>query len=150
MPRNEKTLHAFDRYQEFLFDGRCWRVEAPDDISMDGVLEINAEEDYVNRHTDDLANEMKNGLVIEKVVPTPNSIIQGETFIKPKIQEKYMVDFPGGTWKVKGDVPVTICPRGDRAIVLTWNKSTHGEFTLIWTSQEGVEHEKEIVVESLF
>nr|DAN98361.1 MAG TPA: hypothetical protein [Caudoviricetes sp.] len=26
MPRNEKTIHAFDRYSEFLFAGRCWKV----------------------------------------------------------------------------------------------------------------------------
>ena len=48
MPRNDKTIHAFDRYSEFLFAGRCWKVQAPDDISMRNVLEVNAEEDYIN------------------------------------------------------------------------------------------------------
>ena len=56
MPRNDKTIHAFDRYSEFLFAGRCWKVQAPDDISMRNVLEVNAEEDYINRDTDDIEN----------------------------------------------------------------------------------------------
>jgi uncharacterized protein YdeI (YjbR/CyaY-like superfamily) len=91
MPQNEKTLHAFDRYKEFIFAGRCWRVEAPDDISMKNIIEVNAEEDYINLYTDDMANEVKDGLIIEPIDPTPDSEIKGETFIKPKIEETYSV-----------------------------------------------------------
>lgn len=149
MPLNEKTLHAFDRYSEFLFAGRCWRVEAPDSISMKNILEINAEEDYINRDTDDQENEIKDGLVIEPVDPTPTSGINGETFIKPKITETYSVDIQNGKWKTLEDVPVKICPAGNKSVRVTWEKMTSGQFTLQW-SKDGETREKTIVVESLY
>ena len=150
MPRNNKTIHAFDRYNEFLFAGRCWKVQTPDDISMKNVLEINAEEDYINRDTDDIKNEMKDGLIIESEDPTPESGIIGETFIKPMIQETYSVEEANGAWSIlENNIPVTICPSGDKSVQITWNKTTHGQFTLIW-EKDDIILEKVIVVESLF
>ncbi len=151
MPLNEKTLHAFDRYSEFLFAGRCWKVQAPDSISMKGIIEINAEEDYINRDTDDIASEMKNGLVFQPEDPTPNSGISGETFIKPKMQEEYSVDETGGSWSVvEKDYPVKLCSSiGSNKVTITWNKVTSGQFTLRWTKGYTT-LEKVIVVESLY
>lgn len=154
LPRNEVTIKAFDRYKEFMLDGRCWQVKAIDPISMtvdrQGVLEVNAQEDYINQVTDDEVNEIKDGLVIEKEEPTPNSEIIGETFIKPAIPEIYSVDMDGGTWCVKeNNVPVILEPIDSKSVELTWKKMTSGQFTLVWSN--GLEtYEKVIVVESLF
>jgi hypothetical protein len=68
---------------------------------MKNIIEVNAEEYYVDRDTDDMDNEMKNGLVIEPVVDT--SQITGETFIKPQIAESYSVEEAGGIWSIKED-----------------------------------------------
>lgn len=150
MPQNEKTLHAFDRYSEFLFAGRCWKVQAPDSISMKNVIEVNAEEDYINRDTDDIENSMKDGLVIEPVDPTPQSGIAGETFILPKVSELYSVEEDGGTWSVLEDnVPVSLCKQNGVSVQATWNKTTHGQFTLLW-KKDDITLEKVIVVESMF
>ena len=151
IPQNEKTLHAFDRYQEFIFAGRAWRVEAPDSISMKNIIEVNAGEDYINLDTDDMQNEMKNGLVIELVEPeVSEDDIQGETFIKPLIAETYSVNEEGGTWSVlEQGAPVRICADSDNSIQLTWLKSTQGQFTLLWTKDDK-SLERTIVVESLY
>lgn len=149
LPKNSKTVEAFDRYKEFLLDGRCWRVEAIDGISMEGILEVNAEEYYINREHDDLENEIVDGLLVEKIDPTPGSEIQGETFIKPRIPQTYTIDKEGGTWSVSKQYPVTILSFDDKSVELIWNKSTHGEFSLTWTNNDLVV-EKQIVVESLF
>lgn len=149
MPRNEKTLYAFDRYSRFLFADKAWRVEAPDSISMKNVLEINAEEYYINRETDDVENEIAGGLVIEPIEPASQSEIQGETFIKPKILETYTVEEEGGKWCIIEDVPVTLCPTGKSSVTVTWNKVTSGQFTLQWTKDDK-SLEKTIVVESLY
>lgn len=148
MPRNQKTLHAFDRYKEFLFGGRCWRVEAPDSISMQNILEINAEEDYINKNTDDIQESMKNGLVIKPIEQTPNSGIEGESFIKPKIPEIYSVEQVGGKWKILENVPVHICQSG-KNVKIVWEKTTSGQFTLQWSKGNDI-REKVIVVESLY
>ena len=154
LPRNEVTIKAFDRYKEFILDGRCWKVKAVDPISMaidrQGVLEINAQEDYINEVTDDEVNEIKDGLVFEPEEPTPNSEIVGETFIKPAIPEIYSVDIDGGTWCVReNNVPVLLEPIDSKSVQVTWKKMTSGQFTLVWNGGSET-YEKVIVVESLF
>lgn len=154
MPRNEVTIKAFDRYKEFILDGRCWKVKAVDPISMtidrQGVLEVNAQEDYINEVTDDETNEIKDGLIVEPDEPTPNSEINGETFIKPAIPEIYSVDIDGGTWCIReNNVPVDIEPIDNKSVQITWKKMTSGQFTLVWNSGSDI-YEKVIVVESLF
>lgn len=154
MPRNEVTIKAFDRYKEFILDGRCWKVKAVDPISMaidrQGVLEVNAQEDYINEVTDDETNEIKDGLIVEPDEPTPNSEINGETFIKPAIPEIYSVDIDGGTWCIReNNVPVDIEPIDNKSVQITWKKMTSGQFTLVWNSGSDT-YEKVIVVESLF
>ena len=154
MPRNEVTIKAFDRYKEFILDGRCWKVKAVDPISMtvdrQGVLEVNAQEDYINEVTDDEINEIKDGLVVEPDEPTPNSEINGETFIKPAIPEIYTVDIDGGTWCIReNNVPVDIEPIDNKSVQVTWKKMTSGQFTLVWNNGSDT-YEKVIVVESLF
>ena len=154
MPRNEVTIKAFDRYKEFILDGRCWKVKAVDPISMtvdrQGVLEVNAQEDYINEVTDDEINEIKDGLVVEPDEPTPNSEINGETFIKPAIPEIYSVDIDGGTWCIReNSVPVDIEPIDNKSVQVTWKKMTSGQFTLVWNNGSDT-YEKVIVVESLF
>jgi hypothetical protein len=125
LPRNEKTLFAFDRYREFIFAGKCWRVEAPDTISMKNIIEVNAEEYYVDRDNDDLETEIKNGLLIKPVDPTPESEIKGNTFIKPKIAEIYTSE-EEGEWNVDKNTPVSIYPIDGHSVKIIWNKSTHG------------------------
>ena len=154
IPRNEVTIKAFDRYKEFILDGRCWKVKAVDPISMtvdrQGVLEVNAQEDYINEVTDDEINEIKDGLVVEPDEPTPNSEINGETFIKPAIPEIYSVDIDGGTWCIReNNVPVDIEPIDNKSVQVTWKKMTSGQFTLVWNNGSDT-YEKVVVVESLF
>lgn len=149
MPRNDITLQAFDRYKEFLYAGKCWRVEAPDSISMKNIIEVNAEEYYVDPSTDDESKEMKNGLVIQPIDPTPISDIKGETWIKPKIAEIYSIDDQAGRWCIKEEVPVSIKQIDNKSISLVWNKAVSGQFTLQW-KKNGIVKEKTIVVESLY
>jgi hypothetical protein len=59
---------------------------------MPGILQITAVEYYANETKDDLENKLVDGLVMEPIDPNTeeeNSLIQGETFIKPKIEYKY-------------------------------------------------------------
>jgi hypothetical protein len=149
MPKNEYNIEIFQRYAEFLLDGKCWRVEAVDSISMENIIEVTAEEYYIDREADDVENEIKYGLVIEKADPTPNSEIHGETFIKPRIPQVYSIDKSNGEWKVNENCPVSLTLVGEGKVEVIWKKSTSGEFTLYWSDGETTV-EKEIVVETLF
>lgn len=150
MPLNEQTKNIFDRYFEFLLDGKCWRVQTINAISMENVLEVNAGEYYIDRDTDDIEAEMKDGLIVEPVNPSPGSMIQGEGFIKPKIEEIYIAPEPGGSWSiVEQGCPAAIKKLDEVSISLVWTKGTSGQFTLQWTKGDVVDT-RVIVVESLF
>lgn len=150
IPRNEQTLRLFKRYSEFMFDGKCWRVQAPDSISMEGVIELNAEEYYKDRDTD--TDEVKDGKIeFEPIPDIATTDIQGNSFIKPKIKETYTITRDAvGQWS--SDSPaacITANADDPNQIALVWNKATSGKFILQW--QSDVETVKrEIVVESLF
>lgn len=153
IPRNEKTLAYFKRYAKFYLQedkSICWRIEGLDSISMPGIIEINAVEYYINQLLDE------DGIVDElnvKKIPedATTSEIEGQTFIKPKIN--YAYTFTGsldklGKWSIKEEkIPVELLVVGEDGdiVSLKWKENYSGQFTL----QCG-EATKTIVVESLF
>ena len=132
-------------------DKICWRVEAIDWISTPGILEINAVEYYANETEDNIEEGIVGGLIVEQINPnTPEqeSIISGETFIKPK--KTYEYSFIGKdiyNWHVDKKYPVTIQidPQNQKHISIKWNSPYCGQFEL-----EYGKYKKTIVVESLF
>lgn len=153
MPKNKYTLAAFDRYERFLFAGRAWQVKAPDSISVSNVIEVAAEEYYIDKDKDNIEGEIANGFEIKQLDPnehTHGPKIEGATFIKPKIEELYTAPAAGGTWCIKEKgVPVCLKSISATEARVKWQKTTHGQFTLTWTDGEQT-LEKIIVVESLF
>lgn len=156
MPLNEDTKFAFDRYDRFLFAGRAWQVQAPDEISMKNVLEINAQEYYIDKDEDDIVNEIADAFEIVPVDPNEGNgnelQIAGPTFIKPRIAETYTAPSANGIWRIESDRPVCLTPSIDSSTVsLMWNPSTSGQFKLFWSSEDAsITLTKVIVVESLF
>lgn len=156
LPQNEYTLKMFQRYSRFLFAGLCWQVQAPDSISMDGVIEVNAMENYINDFKDDSTNELVDGLVITKVKDEENSsginFITGTSLIEPTFEYEYKVNsaLQGGKWSIKNNCKfVKIISQTKDSIVLKWDSTKSGKFSLIYTLKDNV-LEKEIIVDSLF
>jgi hypothetical protein len=152
MPLNEYTKKYFTRYSKFYLQGNdtCWRVEATDDISTPGILEVIAVEYYSNETEDDVENGIVGGLIEEIKDPnenTPNEII-GDTFIKVKKTYDYYFDgTEAAKWSVDEQYPILLIldPTDPRKVSLKWDNSYSGQFELYYG-----EHSKTIVVESLF
>ena len=170
LPRNEKTMHQFCRYNKFYVkdadnpdDSICWRVEATDSISTKGILEITAVEYYANGTEDNIEAGLVGAYIKKNVEPQvdPDMDIVGPTFIKPKIEYQYLVEFQvkeGYDWYIDGPkVPVSLekfkTERNIPGVKIKWNSSYSGQFTL-WYGRKDQGHEKNfsktIVVESLF
>ena len=152
MPSNDDTLNYFKRYNKFYLQGidTCWRVEAIDSISTQGILEVTAVEYYSNESEDDVVNGIVGGLI--ENVQDPNSdmdnTIIGDTFIK--IKKSYFYTFNGRAaeiWHVDKNVPVKLeyDKEDPRNITLTWTAGYSGQFELYYG-----DYKKTIVVESLF
>ena len=162
MPKNSATMHYFQRYAKFYLtdadspdNKTCWRVEATDSISTPGILEINAVEYFANEQEDDIAAGLVGALISEPIDPTPVSkeaivFIDGETFIKPKMEYIYTVGRKlKFKWEVTEGAPVKLQPYEDEngftCVKVKWMSTYSGQFDLIIGN-----HKKTIVVESLF
>ena len=168
LPRNEKTMKAFQRYSKFYLkdadspmNNTCWRVEATDPISTKGILELNAVEYYANETEDDIEKGLVKAFVQKNIEPeiNPKEDIVGPTFIKPKLEYEYYVEDQNskGDWYIDGPkVPVTLerftTPRNIPGVKVKWNSSYSGSFTLWFGGKDGhyKNFSKTIVVESLF
>lgn len=169
MPSNEDTLKYFKRYSRFYLQDSsiCWRVEAIDWISTPGILQVVAVEYYSNPTEDDIEHGLVGGLKVEVIDPNAEReaeqeyIIEGPTFIKPKIKYTYSVDtnIVGGWYLDKKNLPVKLMKVVDEQgivdshkIQLAWTKPISGQFNLWFGDSNGplFDYEKTIVVESLF
>ena len=143
---------SFQRYNKFYLQGSdiCWRVEAVDQFSTPGILEVVAVEYYANESEDDVEAGIVKGLI--KDIQDPNNetelAIKGETFIK--VKKAYSYTFTGqhsGTWFVDKKYPVKIevDKENSKKVILTWTSNYSGQFDLYYN-----DYKKTIVVESLF
>ena len=149
MPKNEHTVKYFTRYAKFYLQNHttCWRVEAVDEFSTPGILEINAVEYYSNETTDDITNGIVDGLIEPIEIPESNNI-SGETFIK--VKKMYDYTFNGtaaADWFVDKKYPVKLIfdNNDPRKVTVQWDSTFSGQFDLCYGN-----YKKTIVVESLF
>ena len=159
MPRTEAALKYFRRYSKFYLQGLdegspqvCWRVEATDWISSPGILELTAVEYYINETEDDLEKGLVGALKAEPINPNNWStevLIEGDTFIKPRVQVNYRYKgILNSAWNIDDEkYPIVwkINPNDPAEIALMWDSSYHGQFEISYGLTT-----KQIVVESLF
>ena len=154
LPYNEYTVKYFDRYANFYIveDDRkiCWRVEASDWISTPGILEVIAVEYYANKFEDDMENGVVGGLIeptVDVNTERVNTIIEGETFIKPKTPYEYkFTGLDSGIWSIDTTrYPIVYKQIDESTIRLKWLAPHSGQFDISCGDVT-----KTIVVESLF
>lgn len=154
MPKNKDTLKQFKRYAKFYLqedpneEKICWRVEAVDAFSTDGILEVVAVEYYANETEDDVDAGLVGANIAKIESPNTGTVEQtivGETFIKPKVSYKYR--YRGrtvGEWSVSRPDIVELIADG-RDATIKWTNNYSGQFDL-----KCGDLTKTIVVESLF
>ena len=157
VPKTNENLQYFKRYQTFYLQDASlaepikWRVETVDSISTPNIIEITAQEYYINASTDDVENGIVDGLVkpLKPNTEAVDKIIVGKTFIKPHIEATYEYNGPienaQNIWTVSKDCPVLIIEKNQDFITLVWDSNFSGQFEL----SKG-EYTKTIVVETLF
>ena len=152
IPATQDNIEKFaNRYSRFIFDDKAWEVQVTDSISMEGILQVIALENYVNKNLDSLEKDIDGYFKVVPIVPetgTEEGII-GKTFIKPGFAAEYSGIESGGEWSIlESGRPVTL-NRNDSGVSVLWNSMTSGQFTLQYIVN-GETYQKIIVVESLF
>ena len=150
MADTEVNRRIFERYKRFEFDGRYWKVQAPDFISTPGVFEIVALEDY-ECHSDELFLTTEE---TEEPVPSNVNEILGEKEIVPLEPHLYSYKFvdTDAEWYIT--LPATKNKEIDDVLEY---KIIGNQLKVIWTSMKAGQFiihygdtEKTITVKSLF
>lgn len=150
MVNTEQNRRLFERYQNFEFAGRFWKVQAPDSISTPGILEIVAEEDYDCNHEERLI-EIKDP---NPPVPKNTNYIIGESFVKPLDTVTFTPKTAVEGWKWSITLPADANKEIDdvleysvknSSIEVTWYATFQGSYILHYGPLE-----KTVVAESLF
>ena len=169
MPKTAANLKQFKRYKKFYLqdlvegeDNTCWRVEAIDTFSTPGIIEVAAVEYYANEFEDDVEAGKVGSLIKKPIDPNigsdSESIIVGETFIKPKKEYIYYIEgLLYGHWYISNPKLPIIKEEfedaaGRTAIRIKWDSSYSGQFDLWYGDENGplFDYKKTVVVESLF
>ena len=149
MADTEQNRRTFERYKRFEFDGRYWKVQAPDFISTPGVYDIQAEEDY-ECHEDEMFLKVE-----EPKEPIPDDVneILGDTHVKPLEPHWYRMKFQDqGDWEII--LPASKNKEVDdvieykiiaNRIQITWTAMRSGSYIIKYGNTE-----KTVLVESLF
>jgi hypothetical protein len=137
------TLAFLERFQTLELEGRMWRVEATDSISMGGIIEVSLGE-YFN-------NPLAEYETIPVVTPIDTTVphIYGETLVKPYDIETYtVVDASGGTWFIN-NMTAAITSSTDASATVEVISGKSGSFTISYVRLNETDLTLNVTIESL-
>ena len=143
-PATEQNLEFFHRFAKVKVKGKTWEVQAIDDFSVDGILEVTLKEFFENKF-EEFAD------VVPEIVETDTSVphIEGADFVEPysTVVYKNML-CEGGEWAINNN-RARIIAQDANSVTLEILTGRRGQFTLRY-SIEGLDPiDKIITVESL-
>lgn len=151
VPNNDFTAFVFQKYKRFILNGIAWQIQSIDNVSLTNIIQVEAQEYFINKDTDNLTDNVADDPTIVPAVPTDESPITGTLLIKPFGDYEYTVQASGGTWKIlESNMPIIIKSQTDTSIIINWNKGKSGKFTLQYVNTDNTIISKSITVESLF
>lgn len=101
--QNEETLDYFHRFTKININGQPWEVQAVDNLSTPGILEIGLKETFKNTPEDDIEKAVKDSIDIIKVDEKEEVYIHGLSKVYPYDVRQYeIVNYNGepGVWKI--------------------------------------------------
>lgn len=132
LTNNEETDAYFHRFTKIKFKGKNWEVQAIDNISTEGIIDVYLKEYYSNTIQEEVDKENKENMpeVIEPEEGTPQ--IKGENQVYPYDSKEFVVEnATGGTWFVDSN-KVNIIAQTDSTVKVNVVTGKSGKFNLIY------------------
>ena len=158
---NEQNRQYFNQYQKFLLKGNTYKIKQVDNISMPGVIQMNAELYYSNLIEDDVEEDLQNAWNIQPIIPEYNTEygIEGPLTIKPLFEAEFEAIVAGGGWIIventelphNRQLPVTFVEYDthQKKIHVKWTSPMSGSFTIGYQMPNGTLYQRHVIVESL-
>ena len=155
VPQNEETLKYFHRFQKVNIKGRPWEVQAVDDISTPGIIEVALKETFKNTPESDIETAVQNSIDLDIVDEKEEAYIHGVSEVYPYDVKRYEIrnyDLGGGIWVIENESrPKMVSMSGvsDKSIDLNIVTGRSGSFTLVYKVNGGVIAALDIDIKSL-
>lgn len=115
---NSKNLK---RYDKLKIGNRMWEIQSIDNLSQETIISIYLKECYVNP-TPEIQNEQ---------IEVDGVYIDGELEILPYREYTYkIIGNIEGDWAISENSPIIIHNINEKEIVIEWNNSKKGDFTI--------------------
>jgi hypothetical protein len=141
--QNKETLEYFHRFNKIFLHGRPWEIQAIDDISTPGLIEVHLKETYNNLPETDLEAAVEASVNVVEVDERDEMYIHGVEEVYPyEIYEYELKNYVGaaGTWKIKNTsrqnmVKFISTDKLKASVSILTGKS--GSFELIYETPQG-------------
>lgn len=146
---NEETEAFFHRFSLIKFKGKTWEVQAIDNISTEGIIDIYLKEYYNNSIADAAEVEKEENIPETKVLEEGTPQIIGDFQVYPyDIKEFTIENAMGGTWTVDSN-KVNIISQTDSVVKLKIITGKSGKFILSYKVDDAVAASMEVTILSL-
>ena len=147
--KDETTEKYFERLAKIKINSRPWEVQAVDNMSVEGVIEVALKETYSNTLEEEIQEEEDSAADVGPIVK-PNTYIDGPNITYPYGEEYYtIVGAEGGTWEVSDNKRVNIVSSDESAVSIEIVTGKSGDFTLYYKRENEDDIELFITIESL-
>lgn len=142
--QNKETSEYFHRFSKIVINGRPWEVQAIDDMSTPGLIEVHLKEAYSNTPETNIEQAVKQATKVVKIDERDEMYIHGLEEVGPYEVHNYeLKNYAGetGFWKIvnmsrKNMVKFTNTDKYNATINILTGKS--GTFELIYETAQGV------------
>ena len=149
--KDEITEDFFHRFIKVKISGKQYEVQAVDNISVEGVIEVALKEDYTNDIKDLVEEEKKDDINSTPQDPTDKTTpyIKGPTHVYPYDEIHFTIEnASGGKWSLNNN-KAYILNQTDKEVALMIKTGRSGEFDLIYSIDNGETIISHITIDSL-
>lgn len=147
--KTEETDAFFHRFAKIKFRGKTWEVQAIDNISAEGAIDVYLKEYYSNEVEDAYIAEQEENIP-EVIPPAADSIyIEGDSVVYPFDIKEYMIkNASDGKWVLEG-TKARIKSQTEGKVIIEITSGRSGEVSLIYRRKDEEDIVLPITIESL-
>ena len=155
VPQNEETLKYFHRFNKITLNNRKWEIQAIDDISTSGIIEVSLKETYTNSIESDIDKAIQDSIDIDIVDEKEETYIHGPSEVYPydsKVYELKNYQWKAGTWSIENESRtgmIDFADITDTKVTLNVVTGRSGSFTLVYKAENQIIAALNITISSL-
>ena len=153
--QNKETLEYFHRFKKVFINDFPWEVQAVDDMSTPGIIEIALKEDFSNTPRDDIEKAVQDSINIDIVDTKEETYIHGLSEVYPYDTKSYEIknyEGPAGSWFIENESREKMIKLSDLSsekVTINIVTGRSGKFTLAYKADNHVVAALDIEIKSL-